>query len=139
MASNGDRFAIELPADAAYLSTVRLFVSAIARHYGVKEENLEDLKLAVTEACSAFLRYEEPGRGALHLQVTGDRDRLTVEVTSPDLAIPAPSPPGGDGVTPTPRGVAAELGMDLIRSLFEDSDIVAEGTSRVRFSIPLPG
>jgi anti-sigma regulatory factor (Ser/Thr protein kinase) len=137
MPSTEDRFAIDLPAVPAYLSTARLFAAAIARHFGVEEEVLEDLKLAVTEACSAFMRYED-GEGTLRLQVTGTSDRLTLEVTSAELAIQAPSPPGADGGSPTPRGVAAELGMDLIRSLFEDSQIVTEDTSRVRFSVPLP-
>jgi hypothetical protein len=43
------RFAIDLPADPAYLSTVRLFASAIARHFGVRDDDIEDLKIAVDE------------------------------------------------------------------------------------------
>jgi serine/threonine-protein kinase RsbW len=128
------RFAIDLPADPAYLSTVRLFASAIARHFGVRDDDIEDLKMAVTEACTAFLRYEETDRGSLHVEVAASPDRLACEVTSPDLSLPSP-PASAD--TPTPRGVAAGLGMDLLRILFEDSEVVAGEPSTIRFSVPL--
>jgi serine/threonine-protein kinase RsbW len=128
------RFAIDLPADPAYLSTVRLFASAIARHFGVGDEDVEDLKMAVTEACAAFLRYEETDRGSLHVEVAASSARLACEVTSADLSIPSP-PASAD--MPTPRGLAASLGMDLLRSLFEDSEIVAGERSTIRFSVPL--
>jgi serine/threonine-protein kinase RsbW len=128
------RFAIDLPADPAYLSTVRLFASAIARHFGVGDEDVEDLKMAVTEACAAFLRYEETDRGSLHVEVAASSERLACEVTSADLSIPS-TPASAD--TPTPRGVAAGLGLDLLSSLFEDSEIVAGERSTIRFSVPL--
>jgi anti-sigma regulatory factor (Ser/Thr protein kinase) len=128
------RFSIDIPADAAYLGTVRLFASSIARHYGVQDEGIEDLKMAVTEACSAFLRYEERDRGSLHVEVAASKDRLAFEITSPDLSIPAPRSVAD---TPTPRGVAAGLGMDLLRILLEDSEVVAGDRSAIRFSVPL--
>jgi anti-sigma regulatory factor (Ser/Thr protein kinase) len=128
------RFSIDMPADAVYLGTVRLFASSIARHYGVQDEDVEDLKMAVTEACTAFLRYEEPDQGSLHVEVAASEGQLDFQITSPDLSIPAP-PAAAD--TPTPRGVAAGLGMDLLRILFEDSEVVAGDPSAIRFSVPL--
>jgi serine/threonine-protein kinase RsbW len=128
------RFSIDFPADAAYLGTVRLFGSSIARHYGVQDEDIEDLKMAVTEACTAFLRYEEHDRETIHVEVTASRDRLAFEITSPDLSIPTQHAAVD---TPTPRGVAAELGMDLLRILFEDSEVVAGDPSAIRFSVPV--
>jgi anti-sigma regulatory factor (Ser/Thr protein kinase) len=130
------RFVIELPADAAYLSTVRLFASAIARHYGAREETVEDLKVAVSEASSAFLRYDDEGAGSVRLAFRARGSRLAIEVTGEDLSIVVPARTPGDP-TPTPRGMAAELGFDLIRSLFPDSEVTSEGESAIRFSASL--
>jgi anti-sigma regulatory factor (Ser/Thr protein kinase) len=134
IAPTATRFAIDLPADPAYLATLRMFVSAIARHYHGEEDVLEDIKVAVTEACSAFLRYEVAGESSLHVGVVASPGRLAFEITSPDLSIPESPDPAG---SPTPRGIATTLGMDLIRSLFEESEVVTEGRSLVRFSVPL--
>jgi anti-sigma regulatory factor (Ser/Thr protein kinase) len=132
--STATRFAIELPADPAYLSTARIFVTAIARHYGAGDDTVEDLKVAVSEACSAFLRYEPGDEGSLHVDVGATPDRLTVTVSSPEL--PVPEPPDA-AVTPTPRGLAASLGMDVLRALFEDSEVLPGEPSSIRFSAPL--
>src|ERR687892_1210056 len=50
---------LEIPAQAAYVSTARLFVGAVARHFGVEEDSVEDLKLAVSEACNAAIRIRQ--------------------------------------------------------------------------------
>jgi anti-sigma regulatory factor (Ser/Thr protein kinase) len=132
--STATRFAIDLPADPAYLSTVRIFLTAIARHYDAQDDTVEDLKVAVSEACSAFLRYGAGDEGSLHVEVAASSDRLTVTVSSPDLLVP--EPPDADG-TPTPRALAASLGMDVLRALFEDSEVVPGEPSSIRFSAPL--
>jgi anti-sigma regulatory factor (Ser/Thr protein kinase) len=131
-----DRFAIELPADAAYLSTVRLFASAVARQFGAEEETIEDLKMAVSEACSAFLRYDDEGAGIVRATIDLRDARLSFEVTGEDLSIQVP-PRSPDDPTPTPRGMAAELGLDLIRSLFPDSEVTTDDRSVIRFSAAL--
>jgi serine/threonine-protein kinase RsbW len=136
MARTADRFAIELPADAAYLSTVRLFASAVARQFGAEEETIEDLKVAISEACSAFLRYDDEGAGIVRVTIEVHEARLTFEVTGEDLSIQVPARAAGDP-TPTPRGMAAELGLDLIRSLFPDSEVTTDQDSAIRFSASL--
>src|SRR5919106_1993500 len=50
---------LHIPPEAAYVSTARLFVGAVARHFGVEEDSVEDLKLAVSEACNAAIRIRQ--------------------------------------------------------------------------------
>jgi anti-sigma regulatory factor (Ser/Thr protein kinase) len=132
--STATRFAIDLPADPAYLSTARIFLTAVARHYGAPDETVEDLKVAVSEACSAFLRYGPGDEGSVHVEVGASSNRLTVTVSSPDLLVPEQPDAAG---TPTPRGLAASLGMDVLQALFEDSEVVPGEPSSIRFSTPL--
>ena len=47
-----DRFSVTLPARAGLVGTIRVFASAVARHYGLADEIVEDVKLAVSEACT---------------------------------------------------------------------------------------
>ena len=130
------RFTLRLPADPAYLGTVRLFASAIARHFEAGEEALEDLKIAVTEAASAFLRYEDEAAGTVDVLVAATNGGLAVEITSPDLTLQI-ADHGVDDPTPTPRGLAAELGLDLINSLFPDSTVTVGPTAAISFTVPL--
>jgi anti-sigma regulatory factor (Ser/Thr protein kinase) len=67
--TDGPSAAILVPADSAALILVRLFVTAIGREADLEAEDVEDLKLALTEVCSAAIEA-----------ATGDRDEMTVEV-----------------------------------------------------------
>lgn len=67
--TDGLSAAIRVPADPRALALVRLFAGAIGRHVDLEEEDVEDLKLALTEVCSAAIE-----------SATGDHDALTVEV-----------------------------------------------------------
>jgi hypothetical protein len=122
----GDVFRLTLPSRADQLGTARSFVAAVARHYEVTGEPVEDLKVAISEACVDALVAGAP------IQVRAEETDVSVafEVDAPESARdPA-------------REVLDELGaparVELIRSLFPDAEVVADGGGRViRFSLPL--
>jgi serine/threonine-protein kinase RsbW len=124
------RFTLRLPADPAYSATARMFSSAVARHFDADEEAIEDLKLAVSEACTGAMRD-----GA-------DAVRITARHEPPFLwfEIPPPDEPAGEEDTPSPDEMAAGLGLEIIRALFEDAEIgrSEEGDTVVRFPVPVP-
>jgi len=108
----GESLVLEMPAEAAYLTTARLFVGAAARHLGVDEETAQDIKLAISDA----------GTGAIGGQVI----RLAVRVI-------------GDRTWFELESDGSELGeLDLVAGLFEDLTIepTSAGGSIVRFSVP---
>ncbi|MGH2725237.1 MAG: ATP-binding protein [Actinomycetota bacterium] len=123
---------LELPADAAFMATARIFSSSLARHFAANEDRVEDVKLAISEACAAFIRTGteatirvevEPGDGCLRFEVSGP---------------PLPPIPHDDDTPATPSDFAARTGSELIRALFEGSEIVTDGQrSTVRFAVPL--
>jgi anti-sigma regulatory factor (Ser/Thr protein kinase) len=53
--TDGLSAAIRVPADPSALRLVRLFTAAIGRHLDLEEEDVEDLKLTLTEVCSAAI------------------------------------------------------------------------------------
>jgi anti-sigma regulatory factor (Ser/Thr protein kinase) len=126
-----ERFTLEIPGDPAYVATARLFAWTLARHFGVSEELLEDLKLAVSEACVRALTTAADRPVAMAAERTAGR--LAFQVSQ------GATPGGGDPemATPTPEEMAAGLSMELITALFEDAEVTqGHGGPAVHFSVP---
>jgi anti-sigma regulatory factor (Ser/Thr protein kinase) len=47
-----DALSLSFPAEAVHVETARLFAAAAARHLGLSDEAVEDLKLVVSELCA---------------------------------------------------------------------------------------
>ncbi len=130
MTRDVERFAIDLPAEAAYVATARLFASTLARHFDVADDVIEDLKLAIGEASARSLATVDPAR--LTLSVAREDARLVFEITQGELRPAAPD-------TPTPSGeeLAAGLSLELVGALFDDTQLAAGEPPVLRFSVPL--
>jgi anti-sigma regulatory factor (Ser/Thr protein kinase) len=124
-----ERFSIELSPEPAYLATARMFAAAVARQVSVEEELLDDLKLAISEACARAL-VSAPD-GPLRVAAIRTGGRLVFEVTQGERALPGG--PGGEDL-------AAGLSLELITVLFDDAEVAPgpDGTPVVRFSLPAP-
>jgi anti-sigma regulatory factor (Ser/Thr protein kinase) len=126
-----------------HVRTARLIVTAVARRSGVAEPVLDEVRLAVGEACSraveAHRRHcpDEPVR--LELSSADSRFEVTVNDAVPgdDAAgglppVAAPDDPDfllGDG--------AAELGLAVIAGLADDVEIAATPKGvQIRMSWP---
>lgn len=121
-----DVFDLQMPPAAEHLGTARSFVAAVARHYDVAGEAVEDLKIAVSEACIDAL-------------VAGAPIRVRAEETGRAVAFSVEAPEGGETAE---QAALDELGaparIELIRSLFPDTTIQTDDGRRViRFSLGL--
>ena len=54
-----ERFVIEIPADAKSIALARVFASTIARAFGCEEELIDDVKIAISEACTNAVKAHE--------------------------------------------------------------------------------
>ena len=74
---------LDIPPKTAYVRVVRLALSSLARQAGFSEEQVEDLKIAVSEACAnAVLANEEAGVvDPVSIVWNDEADCLTVEVS----------------------------------------------------------
>jgi hypothetical protein len=121
-----DLFELQLPSLPEHLATARSFAAAVARHYDVVGEAVEDLKIAISEACVDALvagsgirvRAEEVGRA------------VAFEVDAPE----APETPEQEALDE----VGAPARLELIRSLFADATVGRDhGRRSIRFSLAL--
>ena len=77
---DGDIVEVRVPADVAYVSTLRLTAAGLAARCDLTVDDIEDLRLAVDEACALLLPHAGPGsmlearfelaRGDLHVHAS---------------------------------------------------------------------
>lgn len=73
---------ISIPAGTAYVGIVRLAVASLARSAGFDEERVDDIRIAVSEACTnAVLAHEEAGSSEpVTVAWSESPDRITVQI-----------------------------------------------------------
>ncbi|GAA2604664.1 ATP-binding protein [Dactylosporangium fulvum] len=115
---------------AAHVRTARLVGVAVARRAGVAEELLEEVRLAIGEACSrAVALHRSHGLDDLVDVAMADGDRFTVRVV--DRAA------NGAMVTRTPGDDAAVLLSDPALPLTTPPDLLAEEAVAARMGLAL--
>jgi serine/threonine-protein kinase RsbW len=133
----------------AHVRTARLVATAVARRSGVDEALLDEVRLAVGEACSRAVEAHQlccPGEPVrVALSGTGERFEVVVSdraVCGGDGAAANPGPGGAAGAgrgqgRGTPAVAPQELGLAVIAGLADDVEIArtAEGLS-IRMSWP---
>ncbi len=88
-----DQVTIKLPADGAYLSVLRTTTAGLAARLDFTLDEIEDMRIAVDEACAMLLSQAIPGSG-LECTFKLGGDTMTVSVTVHCLA---PRVPDGEG------------------------------------------
>jgi serine/threonine-protein kinase RsbW len=84
---DGDAVEVRIPADVLYVSTLRLTAASLAARCNLTIDDIEDLRLAVDEACALLLPHATAG-SALEARFELAEGRLAVE-TSVETADPA--------------------------------------------------
>jgi serine/threonine-protein kinase RsbW len=86
---------ISVPADVAYVATLRLAAAGLGSRCDLTVDDIEDLRLAVDEACSLLLPHSRTGT-VIHARFTLAAGQLTVvaSVDSPDSSAASPDRTG---------------------------------------------
>jgi serine/threonine-protein kinase RsbW len=122
---------LTIPAKAEYVLLGRLALSGITRMRPLADETVNDLKLAVTEACTNSVRHAYGSNGGtVDIVYELHDDRLVVEVSD-----------DGAGFDPDEVGESEELtegglGIAIIRALADEFEVGERGDgrgSRLRF------
>ena len=133
MASEDRRVRLTIPAKAEYITLGRLALSAIARVRPLSDETLNDLKLALTEACTNSVRHAYSGdrAGTVEIVYQLEPDRLVVEVVDDGQGF-EPGELAGDGNGDLNEG---GLGIAIIQAVTDEVEIGEResGGSRLRF------
>jgi serine/threonine-protein kinase RsbW len=87
-----DRVTIQMPAEGAYLSVLRTATAGLAARLDFTLDEIEDLRIAVDEACGMLLGQAAPGAN-LKCDFTLGPDRISIAVSALSLQ---PRPPSRD-------------------------------------------
>jgi len=83
---------LSVPADAGYLTVVRTAAAAVAARLGATVDDIEDLRIAVNEACAVLLAHSDPGASLdCRFELDGGRD-LGFRVVVPSAHGEVPEP-----------------------------------------------
>ena len=115
-----DSIDVRFPAKAEYVSIARLAAAAVAARQAFTYDEVEDLKIAVSEACNVLIAASKPlKRSPLRLHFIPGTDALVirVEAQGTQLALDV-------GANGEPRPLDDRLlGMFLMQSLVDEVDI----------------
>jgi serine/threonine-protein kinase RsbW len=132
---------LEIPAKPIFVRTARHSVGALTRLHDLPEDLLEDIKLAVSEACNtALASTDRADPGTIRVSVWTDANRVLIDVVDPR------GKPGRE-VSGAPEDIDTEdlpfdrlLALPIIRGLVDEVSITAEdgGGTRIRMSVAFP-
>lgn len=90
MLSPDDFVEVSIPADGAYLSVLRTATAGLAARLDFTLDEIEDLRIAIDEACAMLLAQAIPGTDLeCGFELGADQVTITVSVTAAQARIPA--------------------------------------------------
>jgi anti-sigma regulatory factor (Ser/Thr protein kinase) len=124
-----------IPALPEFVGTARLFVAEVARHFGIGEGVVADVKIAISEACTGAITSQPKGsETGIRIEAHPSSPGLRFSVTSTGAWAPSGNEEW-DPATPT-DSFQKVLGIGLVEGLFPDARFEAtpEGAS-LTFSV----
>jgi serine/threonine-protein kinase RsbW len=125
---------LEIPARAEFVALARLVVSSFAStSFGLEDDRIDDLKIAVSEACTNAIEAHDAAESDERVLIRCDDNEGHLEVRIEDRGQgfdPDTLPEHPPVTDPTRLKFERGLGIPLIRSLVDDFDITSshEGT-----------
>ncbi len=119
--------ALTIPADAKWLTVVRLTVSGVASRAGASYEDVDDIKVAVSEACTNAIDHA-------FRNTQGTPPTICIECYPLDAAIRIEVSDEGCGFDPAAAGILDQpadpdkqggLGLYLIHKLMHETQVVS--------------
>ena len=112
---------MEIPANPDYVSILRLTTSGIANKLGFSMDDIEDMKVAVSEACSNAVKHSEDNKVSINFNLLNTGIQIEIiyngkgydvdSIETPDLSNPKE---GG-------------LGLFIIQTLMDEVNISSRG------------
>lgn len=121
---------LSIPSMSEFVGIIRLAVSGIATRMNFTIEEIEDIKIAVSEACTNSVQYaynQQDGRIDVVCQLYSDRLEIIVKDTGKGFDIEkALLNPGKKDVPEDPDKLGLGLGLTFIKSLMDETSFSSE-------------
>lgn len=122
-----DNFKLMVPGKPEYVSAVRLAVSSLANNVGFDIEAIEDIKVAVSEACTNIVRHgnvEQVEKDIVEYEVACEicDDKITISVEDNGTGYDTENYKEPE----LPVEEAGGLGIFIIRTLMDEVEVESE-------------
>ncbi|WP_255953304.1 ATP-binding protein [Streptomyces odontomachi] len=123
-----------------HVRTARLVAAAVARRSGVEEAVLDEVRLAVGEACTRAVGLHQSNGVSAPVRVLLIEDEKQFSIEVGDEAPHATVGPGGAGAGAEADGESEdEMGLAVISGLVDDVEVKTdEAGGHIRMSWPTP-
>ena len=127
---------IEIPPRSVYVGVVRLALASLARSAGLSEESVDDLKIAVGEACAnaVIVNQETASDARVRVHWSHEGAHVVIEVEGAGYPFESTESAGGDDH-------AARMGMSvaLLESLVDSCEVTegSDGAMTARLTVNL--
>ena len=124
-----ERFNIEFPALSEYVSVIRLTLSGIAARLEFPVDIIDDIKVAVSEACTNVIQHaynDQPGKVYLTCDVFEDKLEITVKDNGTGFQKDKVKSAEQRYEEELDESLGLGLGLTFIQTLMDESDISSE-------------
>ncbi|MDM8528131.1 ATP-binding protein [Anaerolineales bacterium HSG24] len=119
---------LKIPSELGYEKIAREAVAMVARRLDFEEDKIDDIKTAISEACTNAIRYGSGGDSRMKVVVvlTADDTKLDILIKDPGIS---GDPPIGVSIPDIAGMVMGEermggMGLFLIRNLVDEAGFV---------------
>ncbi|MBM7615600.1 ATP-binding protein [Alkaliphilus hydrothermalis] len=122
--TNSDQIQLSIPNKPEYVSVARLTVTAIANRMGFDIEGIEDIKVAIAEACTNAITHGKNENDNFSVNFIMDEEKLTITVCDHGMGciVNNIKKPDFNHLNQEKEG---GLGIFIIRSLMDDVQITS--------------
>nr|WP_242847901.1 ATP-binding protein [Inediibacterium massiliense] len=118
----GDHFSMSVPSKPEYVNVIRLTASAIACRMGFNIEQIEDIKVAIAEACTNAIKHGiNNGEQNFKIEFLVDEEKIEIHVEDEGYGFLCSEIEEPDLSNPKEGG----LGIFIIKSLMDDVQIMS--------------
>ncbi len=130
---------LAIPSGSVYVGVARLAVASLAREAGLGEEAVDDLKIAVSEACANAVLSNQKVGASSPVDIGFERSQSAVIVSVADRG-PVYEPTPADDFDTGSTEQRFAMSLELLSSLVDDCLIVPrdDGGMRVSLTVELP-
>ncbi|MCT4605898.1 MAG: ATP-binding protein [Marinisporobacter sp.] len=118
-----DHFSISVPSKPEYVNVIRLTASAIASRMEFDIEEIEDIKVAIAEACTNAIEHGLCyNNNNFQIDFLVDHEKLVIEVIDQGYGFKSSEVQEPDLTNPKEGG----LGIFIIKSLMDEVEIISD-------------
>ncbi|MCB5166060.1 ATP-binding protein [Streptomyces bambusae] len=131
---------LRFSAQPEHVRTARLVAAAVARRAGVEEALLDEVRLAVGEACSRAVGLHRGNAVTAPVRVVLTDEEKVFSIEVGDEAPGGPAGPAGTGPAGDSDAAEDDMGLAVISGLVDDYEVTSgEAGGVIRMSWPVAG